>query len=47
MEVNFILGRGSHARMTLESAPVPAVSEELTSWLARAGDMDPAGKLLE
>jgi succinate dehydrogenase / fumarate reductase flavoprotein subunit len=47
MEVNFIVGRGSHARMTLEPEPVPAVSEELTSWLARAGDMDPAGKLLE
>ncbi len=47
MEVNFIVGRGSHARMTLEPAPVPAVSVELTPWLARAGDMDPAGKLLE
>jgi succinate dehydrogenase / fumarate reductase flavoprotein subunit len=47
MEVNFIVGRGSHARMTVEPAPVPAVSVELTSWLARAGDMDPAGKLLE
>ncbi|MDQ2934067.1 MAG: succinate dehydrogenase, partial [Chloroflexota bacterium] len=47
MEVNFIVGRGSHARMTLEPAPVPAVTAELTSWLARAGEMDPAGKLLE
>jgi hypothetical protein len=33
--------------MTLEPVPVPAVSVELTSWLARAGNMDPAGKLLE
>jgi succinate dehydrogenase / fumarate reductase flavoprotein subunit len=47
MEVNFIVGRGSDARMTLEPAPLPAVSEELTSWLARTGDLDPAGKLLE
>ena len=47
MKVNFIVARDSHARMTLEPAPVPAVSVELTSWLARAGDMDPAGKLLE
>jgi succinate dehydrogenase / fumarate reductase flavoprotein subunit len=47
MEVNFIVRRGSDARMTLEPAPVPAVSEELTSWLARTGDLDPAGRLLE
>ena len=47
MEVNFIVGRDSDARMTLEPAPVPAVSDELTSWLARAGDLDPAGRLLE
>jgi hypothetical protein len=43
MEVNFIIGRGSDARMTLEPAPVPAVSVELTSWLARAGNIDPRG----
>ncbi len=47
MEVNFIVGRDSDARMTLEPAPLPAVSEKLTSWLARAGDLDPAGRLLE
>jgi succinate dehydrogenase / fumarate reductase flavoprotein subunit len=45
--VNFIVGRGSHSRMTLERAPVAAVPVELTSWLRRAGDIDPAGKLLE
>ena len=47
MEVNFIVGRNSHAQMTLEPAPVPAVSAELTAWLARAGDLDPAGGFLE
>jgi len=47
MEVNFIVGRSSHARMTLEPVLVQAVSVELTSWLATAGNMDPAGKLLE
>ena len=47
MEVNFIVGRGSQAQMTLQPAPVAAVSVELTAWLARAGDLDPAGKLLE
>lgn len=47
MKVNFIIGRGSDARMTVEPAPLPAVSGELTSWLARAGDFDPAGRLLE
>jgi succinate dehydrogenase / fumarate reductase flavoprotein subunit len=47
MEVNFIVGRDSHARMMIESAPLPAVSAELTSWLGRAGDLDPAGRLLE
>ncbi len=46
MEANFMVGRDSQARMTLEPAPVPAVSVELTAWLAGAGDMDPAGKLL-
>ncbi len=47
MEVNFIVGRGSQAQMTLEPAPPPAVPVDLTSWLAHAGDMDPTGKLLE
>jgi succinate dehydrogenase / fumarate reductase flavoprotein subunit len=47
MKVNFIVGRGSDARMTLEAAPLPAVSAELASWLGRAGDLDPAGRLLE
>ena len=44
MEVNFIVGRDSDARMTLEPAPVPAVSVELTSWLARAGEYRPRGE---
>ena len=47
MEVNFIVGRDSQARMTLERAPVAAVPMELTSWLTRAGDIDLTGKLLE
>ncbi len=47
MDVNFIVGRGSDARMTRESAPIPAVSEQLRSWLDPAGDLDPAGRLLE
>jgi succinate dehydrogenase / fumarate reductase flavoprotein subunit len=47
MEVNFIVGRGGDARMTLERAPVAAVPVELTSWLTRAGAIDPGGKLLE
>ena len=47
LAVNFIVRRDSDARMTLEPAPIPSVSAELTSWLARAGDVDPAGKLLE
>jgi succinate dehydrogenase / fumarate reductase flavoprotein subunit len=47
MEVNFLIGRDGEARMTLEPAPIPAVSEELKPWLARAGDLDPAGRLLE
>jgi succinate dehydrogenase / fumarate reductase flavoprotein subunit len=47
MEVNFIVRRNSDAQMSLESAPVPAVSVELASWLARAGNLDPRGKLLE
>jgi succinate dehydrogenase / fumarate reductase flavoprotein subunit len=47
MAVNFIVGRGSDAHMTLERARVPAVSEDLTSWLEPARDVDSAGKLLE
>jgi hypothetical protein len=47
MDGNFIVGRGTDARMTIESAPVPAISEELRSWLGRAGDLDPARRLLE
>jgi succinate dehydrogenase / fumarate reductase flavoprotein subunit len=47
MEVNFIVRRDGDARMSLESAPVPAVPVELAPWLARAGNIDPAGKLLE
>ncbi|MGH9174680.1 MAG: succinate dehydrogenase, partial [Vicinamibacterales bacterium] len=47
MEVNFIIRRGSDAQMALEPASLPAVSEELRPWLARAGDLDPAGRLLE
>ena len=47
MQVNFMIGRNSDARMTLEPVPVPAVPVELAPWLASAGNMDPAGKLLE
>ena len=47
MEVNFIVGRDSQARMTLGRAPVAAVPVELRSWITRAGDIDPTGKLLE
>ena len=47
MKVNFIVGRGSDARMTLERASLPALSAELTSWVARADGPDPTGGLLE
>ena len=47
MEVNFIVARDSDARMTLEPASVPLVSDELRSWLPRGGDPEPAGRLLE
>jgi len=47
MEVNFIVRRDRDARMSLESAPVPSVPSELAPWLARAVNIDPAGKLLE
>jgi succinate dehydrogenase / fumarate reductase flavoprotein subunit len=47
MEVNFIVGHGDGGHMTLKPAPLPAVPDELTSWLARAGEPDPAGRLLE
>jgi succinate dehydrogenase / fumarate reductase flavoprotein subunit len=47
LDVNFIVGRGGDARMTLESAAVPAVSAQLRPWLERAGNLDPAGRLLE
>ena len=47
MEVNFIIGRSSDARMTLEPVPVRAVPVELAPWLARSGNIDAAGKLLE
>lgn len=47
MEVNFTIRRNSDARMSLESAPVPVVPVELAPWLATAGNIDPAGKLLE
>jgi succinate dehydrogenase flavoprotein subunit len=47
MEVNFIIGRDSDAGMTVKSLPVPAVPIELAPWLAKAGNIDPAGKLLE
>jgi len=47
MEVNFIVGRNRDARMTLEPLPVPAVTAELAPWLAKAGNVDPAGQLLE
>ncbi|HEY8884978.1 MAG TPA: succinate dehydrogenase, partial [Chloroflexota bacterium] len=47
MEVNFIIGRSSDARMTLEPVPVRAVPAEFAPWLARSGNIDAAGKLLE
>jgi len=47
MEVNFIIGRTSDARMTLEPVPVRAVPAEFAPWLARSGNIDAAGKLLE
>jgi succinate dehydrogenase / fumarate reductase flavoprotein subunit len=47
MEVNFVVGLGDDGHMTLEPTPLPAVRDELASWLARAGDLDPAGRLLE
>jgi succinate dehydrogenase / fumarate reductase flavoprotein subunit len=47
MQVNFVVGRGDEGRMTLETSPLPAVSVELRSWLGQAGDLDPAGRLLE
>ena len=47
MEVNFIVGHDTDARMALEPSPVPAVPVELAPWLARAGSIDPTGKLLE
>jgi succinate dehydrogenase flavoprotein subunit len=47
MEVNFIVGRDSDAGMTLEPAPIPAVSAELRPWLARAEEADSTGRLLE
>jgi succinate dehydrogenase / fumarate reductase flavoprotein subunit len=47
LQVNFRVGRGTDARMTIESTPVPAVSEELSPWLAPARDLDTAGRLLE
>jgi succinate dehydrogenase / fumarate reductase flavoprotein subunit len=47
MQVNFVVRRTGDARMTLEPAAVPAVPVELAPWLAGAGNIDPAGKLLE
>ena len=47
MEVNFVVVRGDDGHMTVEPAPLPAVPDELTSWLARVGEPDHAGKLLE
>ena len=47
MEVNFNVRRDSDGRMSLQSAPVPAVPVELAPWLATDGNIDPAGKLLE
>jgi succinate dehydrogenase / fumarate reductase flavoprotein subunit len=47
MEVNFVVALGDDGHMTLEPTPLPAVRDGLASWLARAGDLDPAGRLLE
>jgi len=47
MEVNFIIGQDGDTRMTVQRVPVPAVPTYLAPWLARAGNIDPAGTLLE
>jgi succinate dehydrogenase / fumarate reductase, flavoprotein subunit len=47
MQVNFIVVRGGDDQMTVEPAPLQPVSAELLPWLERAGDLDPAGRLLE
>jgi succinate dehydrogenase / fumarate reductase flavoprotein subunit len=47
MQVNFVVGRSSEARMTLTGVPVPPVSAELLPWLANAGNLEQAEKLLE
>jgi succinate dehydrogenase / fumarate reductase, flavoprotein subunit len=47
MDVNFVIGRGTDVRFTVEPAPVPAVSAELTPWLARTGELESKGRLLE
>ena len=46
MKVNFV-GRGGDPGMATEAVPVPAVSEELSPWLALTRDLDAAGRLLE
>ena len=47
MEVNFVVGRGADDRMTIESTPVPAVSDALRPWLVPTTDLEPTGRLLE
>ena len=47
MDVNFVIGRGTDGRFTVEPTPVPAVPAELTPWLARAVELESKGRLLE
>ncbi|MDQ4035157.1 MAG: FAD-dependent oxidoreductase [Chloroflexota bacterium] len=47
MDVNFVIGRGTGVRFTIEPAPLPAVSAELMPWLARTGELQSQGRLLE
>jgi succinate dehydrogenase / fumarate reductase, flavoprotein subunit len=47
MELSFHVGRRGDGGMTLGPARLPAVPDELRSWLAQAGEPDTAGRLLE
>jgi succinate dehydrogenase / fumarate reductase, flavoprotein subunit len=47
MKISFFVRGGDGEQMTLEPASLPAVPDELTSWLARAEEPDTAGRLLE
>ncbi len=47
MDVNFVIGRGTDGRFTVEPTPIPAVPAELTPWLTRAVELESKGRLLE